>query len=150
VAKQLYTVWTAYQAEKVDTQFTQGDLRLGNMVVSADNQLAGVFDFGRAGIGDPSYELSPLANIDLTILAGAIDELQTGGLDINREHIQLWENMRDTLKLTYAVTGEATPSFIAKALLKIPACFPELDWSELDQLSSSSSRSPRITKPSNK
>lgn len=134
LASVMHSRWIPYYDNRAETQFTQGDLRLGNMAVSATNRLAGVFDFGRAGLGDASYEINPLANIDTTILNAVIDELESNGVEICRDHIQLWDVMKDILKLTYAVKGKAKPSFYKKALAKIPAQYPELNWSELGQL----------------
>lgn len=134
VSRQAYEAWMAYRMDDSGLQFTQGDLRLGNMAVSDTNRLEGVFDFGRAGIGDASYEVNPLANIDQTILRGAVDELNAHGITVEWEHIKLWDAMKDLLKLSYAVAGKASQNFISKALVKVPARYPELDWSELGQL----------------
>lgn len=134
LADQLHILWKEYRTTQLNEQFTQGDLRLGNMVVSNSNRLCGVFDFGRAGTGDATYEVHPLANIDPTILNGTIDELESNGATITKEHIRLWDSLKDVTKLSHGIVGKAKPSFYRRASLKIPQQYPGLDWSELNQL----------------
>lgn len=134
LVSQLHPLWEEYRSTQLHEQFTQGDLRLGNMVLTSSNRLCGVFDFGRAGTGDSTYEVHPLANIDHVIINGAIDELESNGATISKEHIYLWDKLKDITKLSHGIAGKAKPSFYRRASLKVSQQYPELDWGEFNQL----------------
>lgn len=138
LSHKLHNRWQQYQGNTASEQFIHGDLRLGNMAVSADYRLQGVFDFGRAGVGTVSGEISPLANLDTTILQGVIDELRTAAVDIDMEEIHTWDEMKKLAQLANYIKAEnyrsEPPLFVKRACDMLRNRHPELDWSELNQL----------------
>ena len=138
LARQLYTRWLEHQEETAIEQFIQGDLRLGNMAVSSSNRLHGVFDFGRAGVGNASTEISPLANLDPTIMQGVIDELHAASVEIDMEQVHVWDEMKKLTQLAHYIdTGNYNndpPIFVSRACRILSTHYPELEWSELNKL----------------
>ncbi|HEX6462682.1 MAG TPA: aminoglycoside phosphotransferase family protein [Candidatus Saccharimonadales bacterium] len=138
LAKKLYARWLQYHADTTNEQFIQGDLRLGNMAVSSNNRLHGVFDFGRAGVGTINNEISPLINLDSTIMQGVINELQAASVDIDIEQLHVWDEMKKLAQLTHYISGndyrDNPPTFVSRACRIVSAHHPELEWSEFNTL----------------
>lgn len=136
LAPELYSQWLEHRKGEASSQFIHGDMRLGNIAISEDNKLIGVFDFGRAGTGDASCEISPLVNINPDIMKGVIDELRTAAVDVDMEGVHLWDEMKKLLQVTYGVSSPTIPSFVPRACRIIATRHPKLDWSEFEQLQS--------------
>lgn len=138
LARQLYAAWTHQQKDTTNDQFIQGDLRLGNMAVSENNRLHGVFDFGRACIGNASSEISPLVNLDSTIMQGAIDELQTASIGIDMDHVSTWDEIKKITMLINYINGgsyrDTPPLYVKRACRILSAHYPNLSWEEFNQL----------------
>lgn len=137
LAQQLYARWLQYQGNSADEQFIQGDLRLDNMVVSDDNRLHGVFDFGRAGVGTASCEVSPLVNLDTTIMKGAIDELRSASIEIDMDEVTVWDQMKKLTQLVYYINNgnyQDPPLFVQRACHIVSTHYPKWEWHEFAAL----------------
>jgi len=138
LAQQLYGRWLEYQNETMNEQFIQGDLRLGNMTVTHNNRLRGVFDFGRAGVGNASNEISPLVNLDRTIMQAAIDELQAASVEIDMDQIHVWDEMKKVTQLVHYINvgtyHHDPPLFVSRACHILSTHHPELAWGEFNTL----------------
>jgi aminoglycoside phosphotransferase (APT) family kinase protein len=138
LAKLLYARWLEYQKYNANEQFIHGDLRLGNMAVAENNRLYGVFDFGRAGTGTASNEISPLANLDSTILRGVINELRTASVDIDMEQVYVWDNMKKLMQLVHYINSgnylDNPPMFVSRACRILSTHYTEFGWNEFNKL----------------
>ena len=138
LARQLYAEWTHQQADTTNDQFIQGDLRLGNMAVSKNNRLHGVFDFGRAGLGNASNEISPLVNLDSTIMQGAVDELQAASINIDMNQVTTWDEIKKITMLIHYINGgnfrDNPPLYVRRACRILSSHHPDLSWEEFNQL----------------
>lgn len=138
LAQQLYVKWLSLDADRTNDHFIQGDLRLGNMAVSDNNRLHGVFDFGRADLGNASNEISPLVNLDSTIMQGAIDELQTASVEIDMDQITTWDETKKLTMLINYINGGIyrtnPPLYVRRACRILSSRYPKLDWDEFNQL----------------
>lgn len=138
LARQLYATWLHQQTDTISDQFIHGDLRLGNMAVSDNNRLHGVFDFGRADIGNANNEISPLVNLDPTIMQGAINELRAASVEIDMDQVNAWDEIKKiTMLIHYINRGEYpdNPPLYAKRACRILSTrYPRLNWDEFNQL----------------
>ena len=138
LARALYTQWLGLKTDCADEHFIQGDLRLGNMAVSEDNRLHGVFDFGRAGIGTTSNEISPLIYLDPIIMQGAVAELQSASLDIDMNQAATWDEAKKlTMLIRYITNGhyrDNPPVYVKRACRILATRYPDLPWDEFNQL----------------
>ena len=138
LAEHLYARWLSIETETTNDHFVQGDLRLGNMAVSDNNRLRGVFDFGRATLGNASSEISPLVNLDPAIMRGAVDELQTASVEIDMDQVNVWDEAKKiTMLIHYINSGnyrDNPPLYAKRACRILSRRHPELNWEEFNQL----------------
>src|SRR5688572_28674481 len=104
------------------------------MAVSESNRLHGDFDFGRADIGNASHEISPLVNLDATIMQGAIDELQAASIEINMNQVNTWDEMKKITMLINYINGggyrDNPPMYARRACRILSTHYPHLNWDE--------------------
>lgn len=138
LARYLHTKWLGLETEPTNDHFIQGDLRLGNMAVSDDNRLHGVFDFGRASLGNASSEISPLVNLDTTIMQGAVDELQAASVEIDIDQVNTWDEAKKITMLIHYINGgnyrDNPPLYVKRACRILAGRYPRFNWEEFDQL----------------
>lgn len=123
------------QAQQVDLNAVRREVP---PLAEEDNRLHGVFDFGRAGIGTASNEISPLVNLDSTIMQGVVDELRAASVGIDMDEVYAWDAMKKLTQLIHYINSgnyhDSPPMFVRRACGILSTHYPRWEWSEFDKL----------------